>query len=339
MFIIPQSTAFAGRMGQFVDSTDGATPETGLSIAATDVQVSKNGTPNFANKNDSNAPGHDDDGWYTLQLDATDTASAGFLRAKCVVAGALGVHEDFMVMPAAPWAMLYGDSWVASLAAQTAQAGAAGTITLAAAASATDDLYNGQIIYISSGTGAGQSRTITDYVGSTKVATVDTAWATNPDNTSVYTTIPSSGTLLSIVRAKTDLIAATGVSYTSPVASDGQSLNLTQGEAYLDSLSNAVEMEITHPAFSAAMTSDGTTVTLKLKRRNNTAASVSVTGSVASVASTTATVKFDVTAAVTAALAAGFNAYRHDVVFEMAGVSTDVVKPVVDAQTTVTADI
>jgi len=69
----------------------------------------------------------------------------------------------------------------------TAQAGAATTITLASGASGTDDAYNGLGIYIKSGTGEGQSRTITDYVGATKVATVGSDWDVNPDNTSVYT--------------------------------------------------------------------------------------------------------------------------------------------------------
>jgi hypothetical protein len=68
----------------------------------------------------------------------------------------------------------------------TAQAGAAGTITLRSGAVATDDYYNGAVVNIYSGTGAGQSRRITDYNGTTKVATVDSNWATNPDNTSTY---------------------------------------------------------------------------------------------------------------------------------------------------------
>ena len=72
----------------------------------------------------------------------------------------------------------------------TAQAGAASSITLQAGASGTDDTYNGQVIYISSGTGAGQSRAIGDYNGTTKVATVITDWATAPDNTSVYEIYP-----------------------------------------------------------------------------------------------------------------------------------------------------
>jgi hypothetical protein len=67
-----------------------------------------------------------------------------------------------------------------------AQAGAASTITLDASASATDDLYANQFITIYEGTGAGQTRRIVSYVGSTKVATVDAAWATNPANDSIF---------------------------------------------------------------------------------------------------------------------------------------------------------
>jgi hypothetical protein len=71
----------------------------------------------------------------------------------------------------------------------TAQAGAAGTITLASGASSSDDFYNNQIVVIASGTGAGQARFISDYTGSSRVAAVAT-WVTNPDNTSVYYVLP-----------------------------------------------------------------------------------------------------------------------------------------------------
>lgn len=74
----------------------------------------------------------------------------------------------------------------ASTANGTAQAGAASTITLAAGASAVTDFYKYMEVYIVSGTGSGQSRQITAYNGTTKVATVETAWTTNPDATSVY---------------------------------------------------------------------------------------------------------------------------------------------------------
>lgn len=68
----------------------------------------------------------------------------------------------------------------------TAQAGTSTTITLKSASSSTDDYFNGLYVSITGGTGAGQSRIITDYVGSTKVATVDRAWTTAPNSTSTY---------------------------------------------------------------------------------------------------------------------------------------------------------
>ena len=68
-----------------------------------------------------------------------------------------------------------------------AQSGAATTITLASNEIAIDDFYNDRFsIYIVAGIGAGQTRVITDYVGSTKVATVASAWSTNPTSNSVY---------------------------------------------------------------------------------------------------------------------------------------------------------
>lgn len=68
----------------------------------------------------------------------------------------------------------------------TAQAGTSTTITLKSASNSTNDYYNGLSISITGGTGSGQIRIIEDYVGSTKVVTVDRAWTTTPDNTSTY---------------------------------------------------------------------------------------------------------------------------------------------------------
>lgn len=67
-----------------------------------------------------------------------------------------------------------------------AQAGAAGTITLDAAASATTDYYAKTLIRILAGTGAGQARYITTYNGTTKVATVSRNWSTNPSSDSQF---------------------------------------------------------------------------------------------------------------------------------------------------------
>jgi hypothetical protein len=60
----------------------------------------------------------------------------------------------------------------------SAAAGGANTITLAAGASSADDFYNGMVVSITSGTGNGHIGLITDYVGSSKVATVQASTAT-----------------------------------------------------------------------------------------------------------------------------------------------------------------
>lgn len=76
------------------------------------------------------------------------------------------------------------------LASGTAQAGTASTIQLAASSSFADDVLNGNVVKITGGTGAGQSRLITDYVGGTDTATITPDWTVNPDNTSAYEVVP-----------------------------------------------------------------------------------------------------------------------------------------------------
>lgn len=71
-----------------------------------------------------------------------------------------------------------------------AQAGTSTTITLNTLASSQDDAYNGQIIFIRSGTGEDQVGLVTDYDGTTKIATVHDDWAVTPDSTSGYVMLP-----------------------------------------------------------------------------------------------------------------------------------------------------
>jgi len=73
----------------------------------------------------------------------------------------------------------------------TAVAGAANTVTLAAGASGTNSFYNNALLVITAGTGVGQARTITGYVGGTKVATVDRIWSVQPSGTSQYMIVPA----------------------------------------------------------------------------------------------------------------------------------------------------
>jgi hypothetical protein len=63
---------------------------------------------------------------------------------------------------------------------------ATGTLVFGATGSGVDDAYTDKMVVITSGTGAGQVKFITDYVGATKTANVfPAAWATLPDATSV----------------------------------------------------------------------------------------------------------------------------------------------------------
>ena len=77
------------------------------------------------------------------------------------------------------------DTGLVTIRSNTAQAGAATTITLDAGASAVTDFYKNALLSITGGVGIGQGRFITAYNGTTKVATVS-AWATNPDATSTF---------------------------------------------------------------------------------------------------------------------------------------------------------
>lgn len=68
----------------------------------------------------------------------------------------------------------------------TAQAGASTSITLASSASSTNDAYKDMLITLTGGFGAGQTKYIRGYNGTTKVATVELPWATTPNGTTVY---------------------------------------------------------------------------------------------------------------------------------------------------------
>lgn len=72
----------------------------------------------------------------------------------------------------------------------TAQAGTTSSITLDASASATTDYYKFAIVYVLSGTGAGQARQITAYNGTTKAATVAPAFITAPSSDSEFVILP-----------------------------------------------------------------------------------------------------------------------------------------------------
>lgn len=62
--------------------------------------------------------------------------------------------------------------------------------TLKSAASGTDDIYVGMCIHMTTGTQAGKARKITDYNGTTKVATTFPAWDAVPSSGDSYKVVP-----------------------------------------------------------------------------------------------------------------------------------------------------
>lgn len=94
---LKQSTAVTIRLGPALDKTDGVTEETALSPT---VEVSKNHGA-FAARNSVTAITHDSNGWYAVELNATDTGTLGPLIAKFDDAAThLPVWREFMVVPA-----------------------------------------------------------------------------------------------------------------------------------------------------------------------------------------------------------------------------------------------
>lgn len=106
---LKQSTASQSRLvGPFVDDTDFKTLETALTIANTDVKLSKNGGTSV-NKN-SGGGTHIANGMYALTFDATDTNTVGELAGSISVAGALVVVFKFWVLEEAIYDALLGAS-------------------------------------------------------------------------------------------------------------------------------------------------------------------------------------------------------------------------------------
>jgi hypothetical protein len=96
---LKQNTAVVVKLGPFVDSGDGVTAETSLTISQGDVRLSKNGG-DIAQKHDDTALAHDELGLYDCELDATDTNTLGILRVDVQESGALPVWAEFIVLPA-----------------------------------------------------------------------------------------------------------------------------------------------------------------------------------------------------------------------------------------------
>lgn len=131
-----------------------------------------------------------------MELEQTDEVTGSLDRAQSIVGGGFmeRTHRFFAKGSGTPGTAPEFDPYLQAAALaptvlaadqdDTAQAGAAGTITLAAGA--TSDDLTGFVITLNGGTGDGQTRVISGYNGTTKVANVVPDWDVNPDATSEY---------------------------------------------------------------------------------------------------------------------------------------------------------
>lgn len=161
-------------------------------IAHLDADMSSRLAPTVAGRTlDVSATGEAGLDWANVGSPTTAVALTGTTistsQAVASVSGAVGsVTGDVggsVGSVVAAVTLSAGDSPV--MQSGTASAGGASTITIQTALGA-DSLPVGCRIKITGGTGADQCRVITGYVNATKVVTVDRAWTTNPDATSVY---------------------------------------------------------------------------------------------------------------------------------------------------------
>lgn len=221
---------------------------------------------------------------------ATVTPGAGSITAAAIADGAIDR------------ATFAADTGLQSIRSNTAQSATATTIVLDASASAVDDFYNSCIIYITGGTGVGQARAVSDYVGATKTATVST-WGTNPDATSTFAILPDSASSGSGGATAADvwayatrtLTGGAAVTVVAPVVSASE-IQMLAGYDYNDLADQALTWSFTDAP-------DLTGATVDIVKVDTSETSYGFTVTVSGAGTATQTVKAEVTSAMTLALA------------------------------------
>lgn len=94
-------------LGPFIDETDFVTPLGGLTISATDIKLSKNGS-NELNSQVTQVI-HNGNGEYKVTCSIFDVDSAGTLDINCKMSGALIVADRFSILHQAQYDFKYGD--------------------------------------------------------------------------------------------------------------------------------------------------------------------------------------------------------------------------------------
>jgi len=227
MFLRQSTASQEILLGPFLDSTDGNTAETALSIANTDIKVWKDGATTEANKNSGGAT-HIAAGRYYAVLDATDTNTLGNLEVNVHVAGALAVRRAFVVLPAVVYDSLVLGTDNLEVDAVSLPSIPSGWITAAGiAATALDDKGNWnvgkagyELTQAFPSNFADLSVTATTGLVDITQAAADKAWGTatrvltantnlnDPSAAAIRAEVDNNSTQLAAIKAKTDALPA-----------------------------------------------------------------------------------------------------------------------------------
>ena len=244
MQYLKADTATTIRIGPFVDDTDGKTAETALTIAQADVRLSKGGA-SAAQKNDATSATHDENGYYRIPLNATDTNTEGTLDVCVNEAGALPVIAKFTVLPAEVYDSLIAgtdklqidivqvtgtsvtnvDDFKADLTSLNDPTAAA--VATAVRSELTTEL--GRIdATVSSRAATGDAMTLTS---GERGDVANSVWG---KDLSLYATADQAGTLLKTAEANTEDLKATTVVKANVVQISGDSAAADNLESYCD---------------------------------------------------------------------------------------------------------
>ncbi len=209
MQYLKADTATTVRIGPFVDDTDGKTAESSLTIAQADVRLSKAGAV-AAQKNDATSATHDENGYYRVPLDATDTNTEGSLDVCVSVAGALPVVFRYEVLPAEVFDAIVGGTDKLQVDVVEVDGSAA-------------SLGSGNI-----------DANVVEVGGSAVAGVGDFANAVWDKDVSLYATVNQAGTLLKTAEANTDDLKTTTTVKANVVQISGDSVAADNLESYCD---------------------------------------------------------------------------------------------------------
>lgn len=175
-----QSTVSTIKLGPFLNPTDGLTP---YSTVGFTVKLGVNGVA-LAARNDSTTITYDADGYFAVELNATDTAALG--RLKVEVAGSAGnylpVWDEFTVLSGAVYDSLFGTVALSTFAASQLLGAERDVTSVADNAMTFNDAFWGAVVSAGGKAGplSGTSYPVKTPAGTLyRTFTVDTATATN----------------------------------------------------------------------------------------------------------------------------------------------------------------